>query len=49
MWVSHNGHVDMVDKLLQHGATVDLQENVNNVIKLLATQSHVHIIMCACT
>ena len=25
MWASQNGHVEVVDKLLQHGATVDLQ------------------------
>ena len=28
MLASHNGHVEVVDKLLQHGATVDLQDNV---------------------
>ena len=28
MWASQNGHVEMVDKLLQHGATVDLQDKV---------------------
>ena len=28
MAASKNGHVEVVDKLLQHGATVDLQENV---------------------
>ena len=28
MWASRNGHVEVVDKLLQHGATVDLQKNV---------------------
>ena len=26
---SENGHVEVVDKLLHHGATVDLQEKVN--------------------
>ena len=25
MLASHNGHVEVVDKLLQHGARVDLQ------------------------
>ena len=30
MWASLNGHVEVVDKLLQHGATVDQQEQ--NVI-----------------
>ena len=29
MLASHNGHVEVVDKLVQHGATVDLQDNVN--------------------
>ena len=28
MVASFNGHVVVVDKLLQHGATVDLQHNV---------------------
>ena len=28
MLASQNGHVEVVDKLLQHGATVDLKENV---------------------
>ena len=28
MYASQNGHVDVVDKLLQHGATVDLQDKV---------------------
>ena len=28
MWASHNGHVEVVDKLLQHGATVDLKDQV---------------------
>ena len=27
---SENGHVEVVDKLLQHGATVDLQHQVHN-------------------
>ena len=31
MTASKNGHVEVVDKLLQHGATVDLQNKVNNV------------------
>ena len=29
MTASLNGHVEVVDKLLQHGATVDLKDNVN--------------------
>ena len=28
MVASQNGHVEVVDRLLQHGARVDLQENV---------------------
>ena len=28
MVASQNGHVEVVDKLLQHGATVDLQAQV---------------------
>ena len=28
MVASYKGHVEVVDKLLQHGATVDLQDNV---------------------
>ena len=28
MVASQNGHVEVVDKLLQHGATVDLKEKV---------------------
>ena len=30
MVASYNGHVEVVDKLLQHGATVDLQSKVIN-------------------
>ena len=28
MMASHNGHVEVVDRLLQHGARVDLQDKV---------------------
>ena len=28
MLASQNGHVEVVDKLLQHGATVDLKDQV---------------------
>ena len=31
MVASRNGHVEVVVKLLQHGATVDLQDKVSNV------------------
>ena len=30
MIASGNGHVDVVDTLLQHGARVDLQKKVNS-------------------
>ena len=30
MVASQNGHVEVVEMLLQHGATVDLQNNVYN-------------------
>ena len=29
MAASQNGHVEVVDKLLQHGASVDIQEKVS--------------------
>ena len=29
MWASRNGHVEVVDKLVQQGARVDLQNNVS--------------------
>ena len=32
MVASENGHMEVVDKLVQHGARVDLQDNVNTVI-----------------
>ena len=31
MYASQNGHVEVVDKLLQHGATVDLQKEVHTL------------------
>ena len=31
MYASLNGHVEVVDKLLQHGATVDLQKEVRTL------------------
>ena len=31
MYASRNGHVEVVDKLLQHGATVDLQKEVHTL------------------
>ena len=32
MVASHNGHVEVVDKLIQHGARVDLKDNVCVII-----------------
>ena len=32
MWASHNGHVEVVDKLVQQGARVDLQNNVSTLM-----------------
>ena len=32
MVASQNGYVEVVDKLLQHGARVDLQANVNTLM-----------------
>ena len=31
MTASENGHVEVVDMLLQHGAMVDMQEKVKNI------------------
>ena len=28
MWASKNGHVEVVDKLLEHGARPDLQDKI---------------------
>ena len=32
MWASRNGHMEVVDKLVQQGARVDLQDNVNTLM-----------------
>ena len=32
MLASFNGHLDVVDTLLQHGASVDLQHEVRHII-----------------
>ena len=32
---SQNGHVEVVDKLLQHGARVDLQRKVSRTVAYL--------------
>ena len=39
MAASQKGHVDVVNKLLQQGATVDLLEQVNKTF----TDSHTHL------
>ncbi|CAI8051205.1 hypothetical protein GBAR_LOCUS28045 [Geodia barretti] len=31
VWASDNGHVEVVERLLQHGATVDMQDKVQSV------------------
>ena len=31
MKASHNGHVEVVDMLLQHGAMVDMQDKVSEL------------------
>ena len=39
MVASRDGHVEVVDKLVQHGATVDLQAQVNiEVLIFIITQ-----------
>ena len=37
MAASQNGHVEVVDKLLRNGATVDLQDEVMNTFLSLIT------------
>ena len=41
MAASQYGHVEVVDKLLQHGATVDLLDKVSNV----SMKKHVYSIL----
>ena len=41
---SENGHAEVVDKLLHHGATVDLQEKVNMNVNAVCFP-HVHIMI----
>ena len=55
MTASHNGHVEVVDKLLQHEATVDLQSKVINPwptctvrITLLGLCVCVCVCVCVC-
>ena len=40
MFASQEGHVEVVDKLLQHGATVDLQEEVHTLYVWYAMQAN---------
>ena len=40
MYASENGHVEVVDKLLQHGATVDLQKEVHTLYVHNAMQAN---------
>ena len=38
MLASQEGHVEVVDRLIQHGATVDLQREVNYTTEVQNTQ-----------
>ena len=33
MWASQEGHVEVVDRLIQHGAKVDLQSEVMKALQ----------------
>ncbi|CAI8053430.1 Ankyrin repeat domain-containing protein 29, partial [Geodia barretti] len=45
MAASQNGHVEVVDKLLQHGATVDLQDKDGDSSLMAASQEgHVEVV-----
>ena len=46
MWASLNGHVEIVNMLLQHGATVDLQKLVCKYIT--TPQISLPSILCLC-
>ena len=43
MSASLSGHVDMVDTLLQHGASVDLQDNVSAEMLYFVIIHHVQL------
>ena len=43
MVASGNGHVEVVDKLLQHGATVDLQKEVHTLFSTYTMQSTANV------
>ena len=50
MYASQNGHMEVVDKLLQHGARVDLQNKVSRILSSSHTcceQSGVSSLMVA--
>ena len=40
MAASQNGHVEVVDKLLQHGTTVDLQDKVYKTLFRVNVSDH---------
>ena len=42
MFASCNGHVEVVDKLLQHGARVDLQNKVNQKSNIIS----ISVVLC---
>ena len=43
MYASYNGHVEVVDKLLQHGARPDLQKDVYPIIHLFSKHTFHHL------
>ena len=43
MYASYNGHVEVVDKLLQHGARPDLQNEVYPIIHLFSKHTFHHL------
>ena len=46
MVASNNGHVEVVDKLLQHGARVDLQNEVYTCVvpqDILFSRERIHL------
>ena len=49
MYASENGHVEAVDKLLQHGARVDLQEEVHFICLNYILHMHIHVYMYCIT
>ena len=47
MEASQNGHVEVVNTLLQHGARVDMQKKVN-LFTLIFTRACVCVCVCVC-